>query len=88
METDQRIVHVIQKTPTEQIQMAWRLYKDRQYADIRLWYRSENEDEMRPTKRGVSLPLELWPDFQKGIAALDQVIAASASGDRHSEKGC
>jgi len=56
----------IKKNMTEEIRIAIRNYKGREFVDIRLFFQND-QGEMIPTKKGVSFSPELIPEF-KAIA--------------------
>lgn len=67
----------IRKNESEQVQIDIREYKGKKYLDIRLWYQSGDGSEYLPTKKGVSLPVVLLPEFQKAIASLEPETATA-----------
>jgi hypothetical protein len=44
-------------------------FKGRRYADLRVFYR-DDDGELKPTRKGVCVSPELWPDFVRGIEKL------------------
>lgn len=67
------LISKFQKNSFEEIQINAREYKGQQYVDIRTYVRSSNE-EMVPTKKGVSIPIELYIEFSKGISILEDKL--------------
>ncbi len=62
------------KNSSEEIWIAITDYKERELLDLRVYYRPIDEEEMKPTKRGVSLALNKAPDL---LAALEKINADS-----------
>jgi hypothetical protein len=48
-------------------------YRRRCYLDLRLWYRDEESGQLKPTKKGVSIPADCLGDLE---AAVDKYRAA------------
>ena len=63
----------------EQVCFTLREYKQRKYLDLRIFFRPKNEDEMRPTKKGITLALELFPELKKGIIACEKKLLSGGS---------
>lgn len=66
MEKDQ-IIHTIQRNPEEEIRIALRDYNDRRYFDLRLWFMPSRGGEYRPTKKGITLPIEYLEEVKTGL---------------------
>ena len=62
----------IPKNSKETIQLNLDEYRGHRLADLRVYYQDE-KGSMIPTRKGISIPISLWPQFR---AALDQVEAA------------
>jgi hypothetical protein len=66
---------VLQENPFERIELAvWR-YRGRTYVDIRLYFHTE-AGAWAPTRKGVTIGLDDWPDFMDAIAVLDGCVRA------------
>jgi hypothetical protein len=46
---------IIERSDTEQLRVALREFKGRKYIDVRVFFLPEGTDEMKPTKKGVTL---------------------------------
>ena len=46
-------------------------FKEKTYLDIRKFYQDKETDEWRPTRKGISIPLDL---VEKVITAIKEVI--------------
>jgi|GEM_PF-2909926 len=70
---DKRIpIYALKKTDREEIHFSINYYQNRVYLDIRTWLKWSHESGSRPTSKGVSIPIELWPAFKEGILGLLQ----------------
>jgi hypothetical protein len=62
----------IQKNSREIIRFSMGEFRNRQFADVRIWI-VENGKDAAPTKKGVGISPALWPQFRE---ALEKVEAA------------
>ncbi len=72
------VIKKLKKNSSEEVWIAVTDYKDRELLDLRVYYRSIDDGEMKPTKRGVSLPLSKAGDL---LAALDKITPAVKLGE-------
>jgi hypothetical protein len=56
---------------------SWRLevaaYKGKTFLNFRKWYRAE--DGLRPTREGVTIPLERLPELTAALSAVNENLA-------------
>jgi len=72
------VIKKLKKNSSEEVWMAVTDYKDRELIDIRVYYRSVDDMQMRPTKRGVSLPLAKSADL---LEAMEMITPATPLGE-------
>jgi hypothetical protein len=60
------------KNSKETVQFSLEIYRGHKLANLRVYYQDE-KGCMRPSRKGISIPISLWPQFRK---ALGQVEAA------------
>jgi Transcriptional Coactivator p15 (PC4) len=60
---------VIQKSPIEQLRIARREYRGHEFIDVRTYYQNDAGDWC-PTRKGVTIAIDLWLEFQAAIAGL------------------
>ena len=67
-------VHSFPNSNGEEIQIAIRKYQGKYYIDLRHWFQSREGEagSLRPTKRGVFLPVERLPELKEGVDLLMQ----------------
>ena len=41
------------------------IYKDKTYIDIRKYYKDEETDEFKPTRKGITIPFDIAEDILK-----------------------
>ena len=65
-------VHIIEKNSKQQIRIGINEYRGKNYIDIRLFYR--DGDKFLPSKKGVTLRMDLYFDFLRGIILLGESL--------------
>jgi hypothetical protein len=73
MPDDRKLLHEFKRNSEETLRVSLSTFKGRTYVDIRLFYSDANE-ELQPTKKGVTITPELWDEFRAGIAAADEAL--------------
>ena len=63
----EKIVYLFQKGSEEQVRFVVRQYKDRYYVDVRLWFLPSVGKEYRPTRKGITLSIDLLSELEKGF---------------------
>lgn len=76
---ENQILYEFTRNQNETVYLTLREYKQRKYIDLRVFFRSEDGGEMHPTKKGITLQLELLPELKKGIAICEKKISAPTS---------
>lgn len=77
MEED-RIVYSFQRNPEEEVRFSFHEYKDRQYLDLRLWFQPSDGGPYRPTRKGLTLPVEYLGELQKGLGQMVKLASEMA----------
>ena len=67
-------LHEVIKNSQETIRFQITEYRGRSYADVRIFYRDDNE-ELKPTRKGLTISPLLWPEFVQGIQRLGAELA-------------
>ncbi len=67
----------IQKNKSTQVRVEASTFKDRDLLQVREWYLVP-PDEWRPTKRGITLPIEQADDL---VSAIESVLTGLSAGD-------
>ncbi|MFA6599443.1 MAG: transcriptional coactivator p15/PC4 family protein [Candidatus Omnitrophota bacterium] len=70
MDDQQQIIYSFPRIPGEEIQIAIRTFRGKQYVDMRIWFESKPDNVLRPTKKGIYFSLDKVADFRKGIERL------------------
>lgn len=67
------IIAQFEKNATEVVRVSLTEYKGRKLIDVRVHY-SSDEGEYRPTKKGVSLSVDVYPDFKRALLELEKIL--------------
>ena len=74
METEDKtqLIYSFPRAKGEEIHIAVRKYKGKQYVDLRIWFQGKNEKTFYPTKKGFALFLDQIPELKKGVERLSK----------------
>ncbi len=53
--SENKIISTIERSSTEQLQIAIKEYKGKRYLDLRIFYTTDNGGSWLPTKKGVTI---------------------------------
>lgn len=67
------VIAQFEKNATEVLRISLTEYRGRQLLDARVYY-SDDEGQYRPTKKGVSLAVSLYPEFKQAMLVLEKVL--------------
>ncbi len=73
MAKEPQIVHSFPKNPLEEVRSSITFFKGKQYVDIRIYYKGD-DGEYRPSKKGVTLSVELFPELEAGVQSLKKAL--------------
>ena len=76
MAKEDQLVHSFPKNPLEEVRASVTVFKGKQYVDLRIYYKGD-DGEYRPSKKGLTLSLDLFPDLEEAVNKLHEVIAES-----------
>ena len=66
------IIAQFEKNATEVVRVSLTEYRGRKLIDIRVYY--DDSGEYRPTKKGVSLSVDVYPDLKRALLELEKVL--------------
>lgn len=69
-----QVVYQIARGNDEAIFFTLREFKNRKYLDLRVFFQPKNEEDMKPTKKGLTVTLELLDEIKKGILACEKEV--------------
>jgi hypothetical protein len=73
MAKEPETVHVFPKNPLEEIRSSITTFKGKQYVDIRIYYKGD-DGEFHPSKKGVTLSVELFPELEAAMQKLKESL--------------
>ncbi|MCE5243637.1 MAG: transcriptional coactivator p15/PC4 family protein [Syntrophobacteraceae bacterium] len=73
MTKDAQLVHSFPKNPLEEIRASLTVYKGKEYVDLRVYYKGD-DGEFHPSKKGLTLSLDLFPDLEEAVRKLREEI--------------
>lgn len=68
-----RLISKFRKNAFEEIQISAREFQGRQLVDIRIFVGPRGQ-ETKPTRKGISIPIELYGEFGKAIDNLEEIL--------------
>ena len=74
-------VCTVPKNSQEIIQFNLEEFKGHRLADMRVYCQQGGKDQV-PTRKGISIPISLWPQFKAALGKLEQAIIAAGWLDR------
>lgn len=67
------VITQFEKNATEVVRISLSEYRGRKLVDMRVYY-SDDAGEYRPTKKGVALNVEVYPEFKRAMMALEKLL--------------
>jgi len=74
-------VCTVPKNSQEIIQFNLEEFKGHRLADLRVYCQDE-KGSMIPTRKGISIPISLWPQFRKALAQVEAAMVQQGWLDR------
>ncbi len=68
-----QLIHSFPKNPLEEIQISLTVFKKKQYLDLRVYYKGD-DGEFHPSKKGLTVSLDLMADLEEGIRKAREAI--------------
>lgn len=67
------LIAQFEKNATEVVRVSLTEYRGRKLVDMRVYY-ADDEGQYRPTKKGVSLSVDVYPDLKRALLELEKVL--------------
>jgi hypothetical protein len=67
------VIAQFEKNATEVVRVSLSEYRGHKLFDVRVYY-SDDEGQYKPTRKGVSLSVNLYTDFKRAIVALEKML--------------
>jgi hypothetical protein len=68
-----QLIHAFPKNPLEEIRVSLTVFKKKQYIDLRVYYMGD-DGEYHPSKKGITVSLDLFPDLVEAIEKARQLV--------------
>ncbi|NQV41115.1 MAG: hypothetical protein HQ506_02070 [Candidatus Marinimicrobia bacterium] len=69
----EKIIGEVERSETEKILIQVKEFKGRTYVDFRIHYLAD-EDEWRPTQKGITVAPALWEEFKKHVEEANKFL--------------
>jgi hypothetical protein len=67
------VIAQFEKNATEVVRVSLSEYRGHKLFDVRVYY-SDDEGQYKPTRKGVSLSVNLYTDFKRALVALEKML--------------
>ena len=67
------LIAQFEKNATEVVRVSLTEFRGRKLIDLRVYY-TNDEGEYRPTRKGIAISVDGYPEFRNAIARLDKVL--------------
>ncbi len=68
------VIASFEKNSMEEVRVSLTEFKGKELIDLRVYYQPEDGEEKRPTKKGITISPEKFPELKKAILALEKVL--------------
>jgi len=73
MSKEAKVVYTFPKNPLEEVRASITVFKGKQYADLRIYYKGD-DGEYYPSKKGLTLSLDLFSELEEAVRKLSEVV--------------
>jgi len=73
MSKDAQVVYTFPKNPLEEVRASITVFKGKQYVDLRIYYKGD-DGEFYPSKKGLTLSLDLFSELEVAVQKLSEVV--------------
>lgn len=73
MKTENETVYSFPKNPLEEVRAGVTVFRGKQYVDLRIYYKGD-DGEFHPSKKGLTLSIELFPELEEAVKKLREVV--------------
>ncbi len=68
------VLHQFSKNATEEVRASLTEYKGHKLIDFRIYYEAEDGGEWRPTKKGITIDVGLYPELKKAMMKVEKEL--------------
>jgi hypothetical protein len=74
VQTMSLVLHQFAKNATEEVRVSLTEYKGHKLIDLRIYYEPEDGEERRPTKKGITIDVGLYPELKKAMLKIEKEL--------------
>ena len=68
------VIARFEKNSFEEVRVSLTEFKGKELIDLRVYYQPDGEEEMRPTKKGITISPEKFSELKKAILTLEKAL--------------
>ena len=68
------VIHQFPKNVSEEVRVSLTEYKGHKLIDLRIYYEPEDGAERRPTKKGITIDVGLYPELKKAMMKIEREL--------------
>ena len=68
------VIASFEKNSFEEVRISLTNFKGKDLIDLRVYYRPDDGEEMRPTKKGITISLEKFSELKNAILTLEKAL--------------
>lgn len=76
---ENQLLYRFNRNQNDSVFISVREYKGRKYLDLRIFYQPQDQQEMRPTKKGITIPLGLLEELKKAVLSCEKKVFADGN---------
>jgi hypothetical protein len=69
-----QVLHQFAKNATEEVRVSLSEYKGHKLIDLRIYYEPEDGEDRRPTKKGITIDVGLYPELKKAMLMVEKEL--------------
>lgn len=69
-----RTIHQFAKNAAEEVRVSLTEFKGHKLIDVRIYYEPEDGGERRPTKKGITVDVSLYPELKKALLKVEKEL--------------
>lgn len=69
-----QVLYQFSRNQDESVFVTLRDYKNKKYVDLRVFFQPKDSEEMKPTKKGLTLGIEHLSELKKGILICEKQL--------------
>ena len=76
---ENQVIDTFNKNQFEQVITQITKFQGDKYLDVRVWYKTDDskEEEPKPTKKGITIKLDLLPELKEAILKVEKLITGN-----------